>query len=196
MVGHGNRARVVWLLSSVWALVIAVVRFRCGRHPIDPKRACGKTVTILPGYLYPYRRYPLEIIQEAVFGRFMSLATWSRLELAVPVAGSTLRDWCRQFSSAAPAWLEGVTHWFAHSPKFTVPSCVTRSAEAGLLAAAGLCMDLREQELDRKPLQQSQILQRLWEWGFERLKRIPLLSTRFPEGGPAPIRPRERDPDH
>ena len=121
--------------------------------------------------------------------------SWARLALRVSVCKDTALDWCSQFSRAAGAWLTGLTHWWSHSPLYAGPAAVEHSAERGLLSTAGLCMDLREQELVGTALDERQILQRLWEWGFERLNRIPLLSTRFPEGGPAAVRPRGRDPD-
>jgi len=152
-------------------------------------------LTILPGCLYPYRRYPLEIVQEIVVARFISRLAWGRAALLVGVCIDTARDWSGHFSQAAAAWLAALVGWWSHSPEFTTPCAMEASPEQGLLATAGLCMDLREQELVGKRLDERQVLQRLWEWGFERLKRIPLLSTRFPEGGPSPVQPRGRDPD-
>ncbi|MBV6418466.1 MAG: hypothetical protein CMLOHMNK_03330 [Steroidobacteraceae bacterium] len=195
LVSHGQRPRKVWWPNGVWVSVVFVFRLRCGRYPIDLQRCCGKTLTLLPGCLYPYRRYPLEVIQSALVLRFVVTASWRHAGQAVRVAESTLRDWCCNFSQAAHGWLTGLLHWFSHSPQFATPSAVETTPEAGLLSTAGVCMDLREQEASGKPVREPQILQRLWEWGFERLNRIPLLSTRFPEGGPAPVRPRGRDPD-
>lgn len=195
LVRHGSRPRKAWWPKQVWAFVLTVVRFRCGRHPIDRSKFCGVTMTILPGCLYPYRRYPLEIVQEAVAARFVALLPWSRAALHVGVCQATLRDWCSHYSQAAQSWLVGLFHWWSHSPQFATLAAVERSEEHGLLSTAGLCMDLREQQQTGAGLDERQILQRLWEWGFERLNRMPLLSTRFPEGGPAPVRPRGRDPD-
>lgn len=195
LVSHGSRPRQAWWPKRVWVFVVTVIRFRCGRYPVDHTRFCGVTLTVLPGCLYPYRRYPLEIIQEAVVARFVALMSWGRAALLVAVCKDTIRDWCRNFSQAAGSWLTGLFRWWSRSPQFVTPAAVECSPEHGLLSSAGLCMDLREQELTETALDERQILQRLWEWGFERLNRTPLLSTRFPEGGPPPIRPRERDPD-
>lgn len=195
LVSHGTRPRKVWFPKRIWVCVIMVVRFRCGRYPIDRRHACGMTLTLLPGCLYPFRRYPLEVIQSALMLRFVLTASWRQAALTIRVAESTLRDWCRNFSQAASAWLTGLLCWFSHSPKFATPSAVDMTHEAGLLSTAAVCMDLCEQEVTGAELHEPQILQRLWEWGFERLNRLPLLSTRFPEGGPPRPRPRGRDPD-
>ena len=195
LVSHGSRPRKAWWPRRIWVYVLAVVRFRCGRYPIDRSKACGITVTVLPGCLYPYRRYPLEVVQEALAARFVALLSWGRAALLVGVCQDTLRDWCRKFSQSAAKWLPELFRWWSHSPQFAMPSAVECSTEQGLLSTAGLCMDLREQELTGFSLDEGQLLQRLWEWGFERLNRVPLLSTRFPEGGLPPVRPRGRDPD-
>ena len=193
MVRHGSRPRKAWWPGREWAYVLKAVRFRCGRYPVDYARCCGSTVTVLPGCLYPYRRYPLEIIQEVIFARFLTLLSWG--SVAVRVCQDTARNWCINFSLAAQGWLTGLLHWWSHSPQFVVPAAVESSAESGLLSTAGLCMDLREQELTGNSLDERQLFQRLWEWGFERLKGIPLLSTRLSEGGKALSRPKGRDPD-
>ena len=195
LVGHGRRGRKAWWPRRVWVFVLFVTRFRCGRYPTDCSRCCGVTVTVLPGCLYPYRRYPLEIIQEAVVARFIALLSWSGAALLVGVCRDTVRDWCSNYSQAAESWLTGLFEWWSNSPLFTMSNDLERSPEQGLLSTAGLCMDLREKELATTSLEESQLLQRLWEWGFERLNGIPLLSTRLPEGGRAPVRPRGRDPD-
>lgn len=192
---HGSRPRKAWWPKRVWVYVLTVFRFRCGRYPIDRAKFCGVTLTVLPGCLYPYRRYALEVIQEAVAARFVALLSWGRAALLVGVCQATLRDWCSHYSRTAQDWLTELFRWWSHSPQFATLGAVECSAEQGLLSMAGLCMDLREQELTGTCLDERQILQRLWEWGFERLNRSPLLSTRFPEGGPPPVRPKGRDPD-
>lgn len=195
LVSHGGRPRKVWWPGRAWVFVVTVFRFRCGPYPIDHTRFCGVTLTVLPGCLYPYRRYPLEIIQEALVARFIALLSWGRAALLVGVCRDAVRDWCGNFTQAADGWLAGLFRWWSHSPLFVTPAAIERSAEHGLLSTAGLCMDLREQELTGTALGERQVLQRLWEWGFERLNRIPLLSTRLPEGGVALVRPSGRDPD-
>jgi hypothetical protein len=153
------------------------------------------TITLLPGCLYPYRRYPLEIIQVAIRVRFVDKQPWRSAGFIVGVYYETVRDWCSNFTQAAVDWLTGLIHWFAHLLEFISTAGVEQSHEVGLLGMAGLCMGLQEQENTGIALADGQILQRLWEWGFERLNRIPLLSTRFPEGGSVSVRPRGRDPD-
>jgi hypothetical protein len=194
LVEHGRRPRKVWSLTAAFALVLVIRRLRCGRSGSAPARACGKTITLLPGFLYPYRRYPLEVIQLVLMLRFQDARCWRSITVEVRVAETTAQEWCKAFSAPAKLWLTRLLHWFSHSLGFVTPDDVVRSPEAGLLSTAGLCMDQLEQTRAAKPLAEHQILQRLWEWGFERLNSIHLLSTRFTQGRPALGRPRSREP--
>lgn len=195
IVRHGKRRRKVWQPNASFALVLFVLRVRCGRYPAVPGQTCGKVFTVLPSCLYPYRRYPLDVIQVVLVARFVDSRSWRGVMVAAGVGEWAARDWCWHFFRMAGQWLMGLLRWFANSPIFTSPRQLSASNEVGLLSLAAVCMDRCEQQATGKELPPRQVLQRLWEWGVRQLNRLPLLSTRFPEGGGEPVRPRGRDPD-
>jgi hypothetical protein len=170
LVGHGLRARGVWLLTLVAVVTIYVRRLRC-----SPARGgCGGVFTVLPGFVHPYRRYGLEVMQPVVLQRFGSRLSFRQVEAVVDgPAPTTQRNWARSFQAAAAGWLQQLAHmWAQWSPEMALPRLVESGAPAGLLTCAALCLDDVRAQLGQGPLEEAELLSSLWSWGAERLDRL------------------------
>lgn len=170
LVGHGLRARGVWLAALMLAVTIWVRRLRC-----SPARGgCGGVFTVLPSFVHPYKRYALEVAQPVVVERFLNRLSFLKLEEAVKgPSPSTQRNWVRAFAQAAGPWLKQVAHcWARWVPEMALPRWVESGAPAGLLACATLCLDDVRREMGLGPVQESELLSSLWSWGAERLDRL------------------------
>lgn len=91
--GKGTYRRSLWVPALVW---IAVRRFVCRRA------GCGCTVSLLPSFCVPYKRYGSAVVEsclEAVLGPGQSVRQWS----AEPglTDRSTAGSWVRQFGTAS-----------------------------------------------------------------------------------------------
>lgn len=152
------------------ALVIYVRRLRC-----SPRRGgCGDVFTVLPGFVHPFKRYPLQVMEPVVMERFVKLGSLRALEETLDgPAPSTQRNWLRSFREAAGPWLKQLAHrWARLIPEMALPRQVESGAPAGLLACAALCLDNVRADLGLGPVQESELLSSLWSWGAERLDRL------------------------
>ncbi len=175
LVGHGLRMRK--------KTAVAVRRLRCGRW--RRPGACGKTVTVIPSFLYPRYWYGLHHIQPVLLGRFGQTPpkSWRELARSHPASNRTLSRWCASFSADAGRWASGVVAAFSEvRGEFAIPPSASDHHERLTLSVGGLFLDWREHSQTGKQLNQDQLLQRLWGWGARSLK-IPLFSsTTFVEG--------------
>lgn len=145
---------------------------------------CGKSFTVLPCFLHPRRRYALEVIEPVVVDRYIECASYSALE-APPCgpASSTQRDWCKAISVHAAVWLSTLAGWLARlNPGMVLSAQTAREEVAGLLATALQSSDWCAEIEAMAEIVPGQLLQRLWLWGCERVKRELLPPTRCRAG--------------
>jgi hypothetical protein len=165
---------------------VLACRFRCGRRGRPEEVACGKTITLLPSFVYPFRHYGFEQIQPVLFGRCVESPQISWRELGIickPAWESTLRGWLKAFRGCAQLWSEGLLKSFAHiRSEFALPRSLGETAEKAVLDLATLFLDWRERNATGKGLESSMVLQRLWGWGSHHLKIPLLLSPTFAMG--------------
>jgi len=170
LVGHGRRVRKK---SGV-----GVRRLRCGR--VGRTGTCGKTCTVTPSFLYPGFWYGLYDVAPVLMGRYGQVPpkTWRELARNHSASERTLSRWCAAFSAAAADWVGGLLTALAQvRQEFALTRSVSDGPERLTLSLAALFLDWRERSQTGRQLDESQLLQRLWGWGSQRLK-IPLfLST-------------------
>lgn len=168
LTGRGVRRRGVWSPDNAETVDVFLRRFECNR--------CDCSCSVEPSFLYPLRRYPLQLIQEVVQARHRACLGWRKLSKRFPtVAQSTLRAWVKSFGTNAQLWLERANHFLAtQTRQFTVVRAVEQGAELGLLStAATLLQHLAQRHGAAYPLP-SRLFEGLWLWGF-RYAKVPLL---------------------
>jgi hypothetical protein len=85
-----------WLfLGQQQEVRLRIQRLRC--------KVCGRTHSLLPDFVQAYRRYPIELIQEAIVGYVIAGQGWRRLleALSETVPGSTVREWIAAWAYGA-----------------------------------------------------------------------------------------------
>jgi hypothetical protein len=73
-----------------------VQRIRC--------KVCGRTHSLLPDFLHPYRHYVIRLLQNVIYLYLIAGLGWDRLLRQVPEPGparSTVREWIRSFAYGA-----------------------------------------------------------------------------------------------
>jgi len=101
-----------WGIYLRWACLgdheyrIQIQRLRC--------KACGRTHSLLPDFLHPFRHYVLALLQHVVSLYLLTGLSWERLLRQLPEAGparSTVREWLDSFAYGAGELLLGMlTH--------------------------------------------------------------------------------------
>jgi hypothetical protein len=143
---------------------------------------------VLPSFLHPLRRYPLEQIERVVTLRFVEACSFRALEERLPgtPAASTHRDWCHAFASRAAVWLKLLTGWLAGlHPGMVLVHRAEVSEAAGLLAMALQAADWAQDLSAGSGFKQNRLLEGLWLWGSGRVKQALLVPTRC-RAGPQP----------
>lgn len=189
LVGHGKR-------KHKKSPRVFVRRVRCGRR--GRPETCGKTFTVLPCFLYPFFHYGLDVIQPVLLGRFAEYPPrcWRELRRGHPASDSTLFRWAANFRLAAPPWNKELLASFVKvREEFALPRAVTESSATATLSLAGLFLDWKEREITGQGLEASMLLQRLWGWGHERLKKPLFLSTIFAKGAGGDRQPKRAPPN-
>jgi len=93
-----------WARQPDVAYRILVQRVRC--------QACGRTHSLLPDFLHPYRQYVISLLQHTVSLYLIVGLGWNRLMDQLPGSGSnpvrsTVREWLDSFSQgASERWLD------------------------------------------------------------------------------------------
>jgi hypothetical protein len=95
-----------WVFTADVDYRIRIQRVRC--------KVCGRTHSLLPDFLHPYRRYVLSLLQYAVFLYLIVGLGWGRLLARIETkkevkkevdkpgpARSTIREWIRSFTYGA-----------------------------------------------------------------------------------------------
>jgi hypothetical protein len=85
-----------WACTEERDYRLRIQRLRC--------KACGRTHSLLPDFLHPYRHYVLSLLQHAVFLYLIVGLGFGRLLAQLPDPGpapSTVREWIRAFAYGA-----------------------------------------------------------------------------------------------
>ena len=103
---------------------ILIQRVRC--------KACGRTHSLLPDFLHPYRHYVIHLLQRAVSLYLIAGLGWERLMSQVPHPGpevSTVREWVASFAyGVGHLLLDFLTHQLlALDPLAELPDTVAPS---------------------------------------------------------------------
>jgi hypothetical protein len=80
-------------------------------------KACHRTLSILPNFLFPWRHYLVRVIQAVVVACFERNLNWKQVcqnnaQQGTP-ALRTIQRWCKAFGGYAPTWLAGVQTFLA-----------------------------------------------------------------------------------
>jgi hypothetical protein len=76
--------------------LLHIQRVRC--------KECGRTHSLLPDFLHPYRQYVLDLLQQVVQLYLLAGSSWARLVNSLPDPGparSTVREWVGSFGHGA-----------------------------------------------------------------------------------------------
>lgn len=87
---------VRWACTAGKDYLIRVQRIRC--------KVCGRTHSLLPDFLHPYRHYVLRLLQNAIHLYLIAGLSLGRLLRQIPEPGparSTVREWIRSFAYGA-----------------------------------------------------------------------------------------------
>lgn len=189
LTGNGVRRRSVWLTSSVFKTFIYVRRLKCSRKKGGVNRGCGRSFTVLPNFLHPFRRYALREIQPVLHRRFVEKLSYGTMERrASSPAPSTQRDWVRSFTLSACTWLQLLVSKFANlSPGMVLPRFLEQGPQTGLLAFALIYADWLRVQQARPLVEGMEMLEILWLWG-SRVMKGPLLPPTRCRAGPQPRR--------
>jgi len=169
-IGHGSYPRLV--LDRWVEYLIRIKRWLC--------KKCQKTVSILPSFLLPFRRYLLAVIQQVVTARFEDNASWGQIEQqglsqakddCVPCE-RTIRRWCESFDEQAPRWLAAVQQTLAqHDASLPLldplgEATVARTPAGALLHGATQLLAWAKTEWDDVVAYgRNDRLRFLWLWG-------------------------------
>jgi hypothetical protein len=85
-----------WAVTGAAAYPLCIQRVRCTR--------CGRTHSLLPDFLHPYRHYVLELLQQVVWLYLIVGLGFGRLMSHLPEHGpapETVREWVRAFAYGA-----------------------------------------------------------------------------------------------
>jgi hypothetical protein len=85
-----------WAVTGVTAYPLRIQRIRCTQ--------CGRTHSLLPDFLHPYRHYVLELLQQVVWLYLIVGLGFGRLLRHLPEDGpapETVREWVRAFAYGA-----------------------------------------------------------------------------------------------
>lgn len=184
LVSHAVRKRSVWLTKSAFAIFIYVRRLKCSMRKGGVKRGCGRTFTVLPSFLHPFRRYALREIQPVLQRRFVEKLSYGAMERSSSTpAASTQRDWVRSFTLSACFWLQIFVSKFAElNPGMALPRFLEQGSQAGLLAFAIICADWLRVQQARSLVEKTEVIEVLWLWGSLAVKRLLLPPTRCRAG--------------
>lgn len=85
-----------WACTGAEAYRLCIQRVRC--------RLCGRTHSLLPDFLHPYRHYVLKLLQRVIWLYLIVGLGFGRLMRHLPEAGpapETVREWVRAFAYGA-----------------------------------------------------------------------------------------------
>jgi hypothetical protein len=85
-----------WACTAGAAYMMRVQRIRC--------KVCGRTHSLLPDFLHPYRHYVIRLLQHVVYLYLIAGLGLGRLLRQMPESGparSTVREWIRSFAYGA-----------------------------------------------------------------------------------------------
>jgi hypothetical protein len=75
-------------------------------------KVCGKTMSVLPDFLFSFRHYLVQVIQEVLEARFERKLHWAELKAECSEKGlpalRTMQRWCKSFGGEASRWLGAV----------------------------------------------------------------------------------------
>ena len=165
-IGHGFYPRKP--LSPTKAYRVRIKRWLC--------KACRRTLSLLPSFLFRYRHYLLDVIQQVVIARFEDGASWNQVARCCTVEGApssrTTRRWCVSFAAHAPTWWAAIQKTLAQhdagSPVLnplgenTGPHDAPRAL---LQAALHLLAWAKTHWPETGPYGLSDRLRFLWHWG-------------------------------
>jgi len=85
-----------WACTGAAAYRLCIQRLRC--------QVCGRTHSLLPDFVHPYRQYVLELLQQVIWLYLIVGLGFGRLMGHLPEAGpapETVREWVRAFAYGA-----------------------------------------------------------------------------------------------
>jgi hypothetical protein len=85
-----------WAVTGTEAYRLCIQRLRC--------RVCGRTHSLLPDFVHPYRQYVLKLLQRVIWLYLIVGLGFGRLMKHLPAAGpapETVREWVRAFAYGA-----------------------------------------------------------------------------------------------
>lgn len=164
LVSHGLRSRVAWVAKDVW--LVFVRRLRCAA-----RGGCGVVFTVLPSFLYPFRRYVLSETATVLEARFLEDFSFAALaERFTFPSPTTQRAHVAAFAAAAPIWLPELCGKFALSnPEMTLDREVEGSGPRGLLTMAIHGLDWFRELRNLGPVPRTAWLEELWLWASVRI---------------------------
>ena len=123
---HAADSLIRWGTYERWACTagkdyrIRVQRVRC--------KVCGRTHSLLPDFLHPYRHYVIRLLQNAIHLYLIAGLSLERLLRQMPEQGparSTVREWVRSFAyGAGELLLDLMTRQLAAlDPLLAFPDC-------------------------------------------------------------------------
>lgn len=126
-----------WACTEYEAYRLHIQRVRC--------KVCGRTHSLLPDFLHPYRQYVLPLLQQVVELYLLAGLGFGRLMKHLPESGptrSTVREWVRAFVYGAGHLLLDVLSRavFSLAPESELPTSapphLCRSRQSGRLQRA------------------------------------------------------------
>jgi Domain of unknown function (DUF6431) len=85
-----------WAVTGAAAYRLSIQRLRC--------QVCGRTHSLLPDFVHPYRQYVLELLQQVIWLYLIVGLGYGRLMNHLPEAGpalETVREWVQAFAYGA-----------------------------------------------------------------------------------------------
>lgn len=166
LIGHGSYQRRV--CDQEQAFLILVKRLFC--------KICRHTVSLLPSFCLPHRRYHTSVIERVLSLRIELISSWSAVRQSfLPYdlpSVSTCREWTATFSQASDSYLsqllKQLADWQLAPGKLELAladlSTLPTAPKQLLTAVPHLVAWLRHSGFDL-PQGTKSWLQTLWQWG-------------------------------
>jgi hypothetical protein len=142
-------------------------------------KVCGKTMSVLPDFLFSYRHYLVRVIQRVLEARFERKLHWAELKVACSEKGlpalRTIQRWCKAYGGEASRWLGAVQEVLAQqdsSSAWLDPQGEAPRAQSVAEALLGVSEHLlawgKTQWVELREYGRNERLRFLWLWGANR----------------------------
>jgi hypothetical protein len=107
LIGHGFYQRKA--LEPTQTYAVRVKRWYC--------KACFRTTSLLPSFLFSFRHYLVVTLQQVVVARYEGRGSWAKVARDCAPQGApdarTIRRWCDAFTEHAATWLAAMQQTLA-----------------------------------------------------------------------------------